>query len=106
MKIMTTFFLSIFFIVSYATGKEKIYIGSTPAGNTIRSFLGIPLPDSVDFIRWKIIVSNNLYHLQCNYGIGKPNTNGFIDGGKKIELSGKVGKAGNDWLVMRISVIH
>jgi hypothetical protein len=27
------------------------------------------------------------YTLNCNYGIGKPNTNGFINGGKKIELT-------------------
>ncbi len=52
MKIITVF-LSIFFFVSCADAKEKTYIGSTPAGRAIKSFLEIPLPDSIDFIRWK-----------------------------------------------------
>ena len=88
-------FLFLLLIVSCGSGKEKIYTGSTPADTVIRSFLGIPLPDSVDFIRWKLILRDNQYHLQCNYGIGKPNTNGFINGGNKIELNGGFKKEKN-----------
>jgi hypothetical protein len=87
--------LSILLFVSCANGSEKIYTGSTPADPVIRSFLGIPLPDSIDFIRWKLIFNNNSYQLQCNYGIGKPNTNGFINGGKKIEFTGELIKDKN-----------
>ena len=94
MKIISTF-LSILLIVSCISGKENTYTGSTPADTVIRSFLGIPLSDSVDFIRWKLVLRNNQYQLQCNYGIGKPNTNGFINGGKKIELIGEVEKGKN-----------
>lgn len=94
MKIIASF-LSILLIVSFTRGKEKIYTGSTPAGIVIKSFLGIPLPDSVDFIRWKLILGDNDYHLQCNYGIGKPNTNGFMSDGKKIKLSGALKKEKN-----------
>ena len=82
-------------IVSCVNGKEKTFIGSTPAGNVIRSFLGIPFSDSIDFIRWRLRISDNQYHLQCNYGIGKPNTNGFINGGGKIGLNGTVKKEKN-----------
>ncbi|MFT3704992.1 MAG: hypothetical protein QM802_21680 [Agriterribacter sp.] len=68
-------------------GKEMNFTGSTPAATVIRSFLGIPLTDSIDFIRWKLTFKNNNYTIQCNYGIGKPNTPGFINGGEKITLS-------------------
>jgi hypothetical protein len=91
MKIMAVLF-SILPIISCAREQEKVYAGSTPAGTVIRSFLGIPLSDSVDFIRWKLIFHDNDYQLRCNYGIGKPNTNGFMEGGKKIELIGVLSK--------------
>jgi hypothetical protein len=77
-------------MVSCANGKERIFTASTPADIVIRSFLGIPQPDSIDFIRWKLVLTDNNYKLHCNYGISKPNTNGFINGGKTIELSGVV----------------
>ena len=91
MKIIFTF-LSILLIVSCAKGKERTYTGSTPAASVIKLFLGIPLPDSVDFIRWKLILRDDQYQLQCNYGIGKPNTNGFINGGKRIGFNGELRK--------------
>lgn len=88
-------FLSILLFVYCAIGKENTYIGSTPADTDIKSFLGIPVSDSVDFIRWKLILRDNRYQLQCNYGIGKANTNGFINGGTRIELSGDCKKEKN-----------
>ena len=59
--------------------QEKFYTGSTPAHAEIKNFLGIPLADSIDFIRWKFTPHSNKYELDCEYGIGKPNTNGFIN---------------------------
>lgn len=82
-----------------AGGKEMKYTGSTPADNVVRIFLGIPLSDSIDFIRWNLAIAEDSYTLQCNYGIGKPNTNGFINGGKKIELSGVLKKEKNIYLL-------
>lgn len=93
----STVFFTIFFIVSYVRGEEKIYTGSTPAEPVIRSFLGIPRQDSVDFIRWQLTFYNDRYTLNCNYGIGKPNTNGFINGGKKISFSGAFSKEKNNY---------
>lgn len=90
-----TIILFLLLIVSCSSGKEKTYTGSTPAGKVIKSFLGIPFSDSVDFIRWKLILRDNNYDLQCNYGIGKNNTNGFINGGKKIGLKGTLTKDKN-----------
>ena len=93
-------FLSMLIIVSCASGKEHIYTGSTPAGPYIRSFLGIALRDSVDFIRWQLILHDDSYTISCNYGIGKPNTNGFMEGGKKITLNGALKKE-NDYYQLR-----
>jgi hypothetical protein len=92
-NVITVLFLML--IVSCGNGKEKAYTGSTPADNVIKSFLGIPFSDSVDFIRWKLILRDNNYELQCNYGIGKNNTNGFINGGKKVDLKGALKKDKN-----------
>ena len=94
MKIIPSLLL-IILLASCANGKEITYIGSTPAHPVVRSFLGIPSRDSIDFIRWKLVFGKDHYHLKCQYGIGKPNTNGFIDGGKWIELSGILKKDGN-----------
>jgi hypothetical protein len=88
----TSYFLLLCFFFSGAKGKETNYTGSTPADNSVRSFLGIPMGDSVDFIRWQLALNDGSYKLNCNYGICKNNTNGFINGGKTIELSGAWGK--------------
>lgn len=94
---MITALLFLLLIVSCASGKENAYTGSTPAGPVVKSFLGIPLSDSVDFIRWQLILKDNNYTLNCNYGIGKPNTNGFINGGKKIAIGGVLYKEKNNY---------
>lgn len=87
--------LLLFNIAACAGEKQKSYTGSTPAGNVVRDFLGISLSDSVDFIRWDLAFHDETYSLDCNYGIGKPNTNGFIDGGKTIKLEGPFKKESN-----------
>jgi len=92
-------FLSAFLFISCAKAKENSFTGSTPAGNITRDFLGIPLSDSVDFIRWNITFDINRYHLFCNYGICKPNTNGFIKGGEKIAFKGVLEKKTNHYLL-------
>jgi len=94
MKISIIFLLNLL-IASCGNGRENRYTGSTPAHAVVRSFLGIPLTDSIDFIRWELVLMDNQYQLQCNYGIGKPNTNGFIKGGWQVELSGKFKKESN-----------
>lgn len=82
-------------LVFSADGKEVVYTASTPAGPVVRTFLGIPLGDSVDFIRWKLTLLDNRYVLNCRYGISKPNTNGFINDGNTVEIRGELKKEGN-----------
>lgn len=91
MKIITALLFILF--TSCVNGKA-VYIGSTPANNSVKNFLGIPLSDSVDFIRWKLVTHGDQFSLHCDYGIGKPNTNGFIHR-KTIDIKGKVTKDGN-----------
>ncbi|MHA4844695.1 hypothetical protein ACX0G7_11050 [Flavitalea antarctica] len=77
-------------IITGHTGQanEVHYTASTPAGPAVRNFLGISQADSVDFIRWNlVIIDNNQFGLKCKYGISKPNTNGFIDE-KEVALNG------------------
>jgi hypothetical protein len=74
---------------------ERKFTASTPADAIVKTFLRIPLTDSVDFIRWKLTLTDDHYSLECNYGIGKPNTNGFYDGGKTVSLNGAVKKEKN-----------
>ena len=78
MKFTTALLLFVLF-VSCASSKETNYTASTPASPLVRNFLGISLTDSIDFIRWKLSINDKQYSLDCKYGIGKPNTNGFYD---------------------------
>lgn len=94
MKIISLFLTMLIFI-SCTSGKEKSYTASTPAGAVVKTFLGLPLSDSVDFIRWYLILDGNDYEMQCNYGLGKANTNGFINGGKTVQVSGIMVKEKN-----------
>lgn len=98
MKIFTTL-LSLFIFISCASSKEKSYTASTPAAPIVRTFLGIPLNDSIDFIRWNLTLTDNTYSLECNYGIGKPNTNGFYNGGKKVAFTGTFKKENNTYFL-------
>ena len=98
MKLIATF-LSFTLLASCANSKETKYTGSTPAAPPVRTFLEIPLTDSIDFIRWNLTLTDSKYTLNCNYGIGKPNTNGFYEGGKKIEISGAFKKKKNNYLL-------
>jgi hypothetical protein len=93
MKIIFPFLLTL--IVSCSSGKETTYVGSTPANTVVKTFLGISLTDSVEFIRWKVVLGNDHYYLKCNYGIGQPNTNGFWNNGKWIEMNGELKKENN-----------
>lgn len=97
MKIITTL-LSIILLVSCASSKETNYTASTPADPLVRTFLGISLTDSIDFIRWKLSLADKKYSLECSYGIGKPNTNGFYDE-KKVVLSGIVKRENNSYVL-------
>lgn len=76
------------------TKDHTLYVGSTPADPLIKKIFHIPLPDSVDFIRWHLEISekDQNFHLKIHYGIGQPNTNGFMQGGFKKTFNGQYEK--------------
>jgi len=89
----------ILLIFALCSSKEATYQGSTPADLTVRKFLGISLTDSIDFIRWTVVLRGNNYELDCRYGVGKPNTSGFKDE-KRVVCKGPLSKQGN-YLVLQ-----
>ena len=93
-------FLALTVICFSTSGKETVYQGSTPAHQHVRDFLGISLTDSIDFIRWKVAIRSNRYDLNCQYGISKGGTSGFIDE-KKVAFSGQVSRQGHYYLLQR-----
>jgi len=88
---LISFLVAILFLCNSATAKEAIYTGSTLAHRDVRVFLGISLTDSIDFIRWKLTLNDSRYSLNCQYGISKGGTPGFIDA-KKAAFSGTLVK--------------
>lgn len=101
MKFISSFCIGLL-LLSCVSASENALTGSTPANSdVVRNFLGIPLNDSIDFIRWKITIQDDQYFLKCNYGIGKPNTNGFLQGGKWVELNGQVKKDNHFYFLLQ-----
>ena len=97
MKFIATSF-SIILLVSCASSKGTNYTASTPADPLVRTFLGVSLTDSIDFIRWNLSLTDQKFSLECRYGIGKPNTNGFFDE-KKVVLNGIVKREINNYIL-------
>jgi hypothetical protein len=79
-------------IATCSNAEEITYTGSTPANAVVKDFLGIPQNDSVDFIRWRLIISGDHFRLHCNYGISKPNTSGFMNDGNNIVIDDSLQK--------------
>jgi len=92
MKTITAIF--VLAVVSTMASRETVYQGCTPPHRSVRDFLGISQTDSIDFIRWRLVVRPTTFELSCQYGIGKPNTNGFIDE-KRVSFSGSAKKIGH-----------
>lgn len=73
----------------FAQAKETVFIGCTPVDMPVREFLDINRTDSLDFIRWKLVLKDNQFELQCSYGLSRPNTNGFMVE-KRVAFSGSL----------------
>lgn len=72
------------------------FVGSSPCGNIIRPLLNMPLTAECEFTKWKITLHQDsvtraptTFNISCVYGIGQPNTSGFVGGGTKVEITGK-----------------
>lgn len=90
--------LAAFFTLSCSTARPTVYVGCTPVHDDVRTFLGIPLKDSIDFIRWKFTINPGKYELNAVYGIGKPGTPGFYKD-HTVHFSGTFEKQGHYFLL-------
>ena len=87
------FFLIASCIMCKVPFTQAVYIASTPADPQIRRFLSIPQKDSIEFIRWYLtFVDQDSFAIEVNYGIGQPNTSGFMRGGKHATVNGRISK--------------
>jgi len=70
---------------------ETLLVGSTPGDKVIKSMLGIDANIPVDFIRWHLVLQERgkSFIMSAHYGVGKPNTPDFEDGGEKRTFEGK-----------------
>lgn len=67
------------------------FTGSTPGDKSIKSLIGIPTNDSIDFMRWELVLgemNQPFFVLNLNYGLSKPNTSGFQPGDKTMTIRG------------------
>lgn len=92
MKIITV--LTFTFLYSFCFAKEVQYHGCSPADAAVREFLNISRTDSIDFIRWKLVLNDNQFEINCSYGLCQPNTNGFSNE-QRVSFSGSLKKQGN-----------
>ena len=100
MKLLISIFAWAFLCCSAGRSKDAQYTGSTPAHMNVREFLNISLTDSIDFIRWNLVLHEGSYDLDCHYGLGRAGTNGFING-QHIRFSGQLEKAGHYYHLKR-----
>ena len=100
---LLTFLISCFVITSSCSqinstrnlSDTEIFVGSTPCDSLIKSLLQIPADAKCDFIKWDLNFRKSekdpdSFQLKALYGEAQPNTNGFIGGGKKIEVNGNL----------------
>ena len=84
---------------------QNILVGSIPGDAIAKQMLAIDSSENVDFIRLRIALSegDRKFDLSAAYGIGKPNTRDFENGGKSMSAKGilEIGDKGG-YLVYRI----
>ena len=73
---------------------NNLFEATTPFDDTIRKILGIPGNDKYEMMKWKLTLNNDVqktdstFHLIYEYGMAKQGTRGFMEGSKKVELTG------------------
>jgi hypothetical protein len=81
-----------FFTIScnaYSSNNILELEGSTPGDAAIKSIFKIAERQNVDFMQWKLnFFENGHFELELRYGISKPNTLGFENGGTKKMIKG------------------
>jgi len=96
---------SLFLAVAVSASAEGVFVGTTPAGASVRQTLGVPANAEVEMMRWKLeLQPGSRYRLDIDYGMTNPGHPGFKpasvrqlaqegkftvgDGGKSLRLAG------------------
>lgn len=76
--------------------KLGVFVGTSPCDAVARRPLGIPATADCEMIKWSLTLyqergtlAPTTYELNFTYGMAQPNTNGFKNGGTKVERKGK-----------------
>ncbi|TDH26930.1 hypothetical protein EXU57_08990 [Segetibacter sp. 3557_3] len=95
-KVMKGYLFSIVFALLFfsCSAQTRVFVGSTPPHDIVRSFLHISLTDSIDFIRWNLGVDQQKFKLQCHYGLAAPGIPGFSNE-QRVTFEGGLTKSGN-----------
>jgi hypothetical protein len=85
---------ALLFIVNTARGQAPVvYVASTPCSTGTRPLPGIPPGKTgCELIKWVLKLSGDgtgTYILDCDYGMPKQGTRGFINGGTRLHREGK-----------------
>jgi len=75
---------------------QVVYVASTPCSSGTKPLPGIPADAGCELIKWQLKLFGSgeksnpgTYILDCDYGLPKQGTRGFINGGKHIHREGK-----------------
>lgn len=73
----------------------EVFIGSSPCDPVMRPWMSIPSNTDCEFIKWKLLLFKNpennqqqRFNLTYTYGVSKPGTQGFLNGGSNAEMTG------------------
>lgn len=86
-------FLLSWSVACNALAKEQnVYVGSIPGDLIAKKMLAIDASEKVDFIRLRMVFNegDRKFELGATYGIGKPNTRDFENGGKAMSARGQL----------------
>lgn len=73
----------------------EVFAGSSPCDPVMRPWMAIPSNTDCEFIKWKLLLFKNpendqqqRFNLTYTYGVSKPGTEGFLNGGHNAEMTG------------------
>jgi len=69
--------------------RAAVFVASTPCSQGTRPAPGIPKEGGCELIKWRLQLFKDTYMLDCDYGMPKQGTRGFVNGGHHVHREGK-----------------
>ncbi|MBS1660340.1 MAG: hypothetical protein JST68_04745 [Bacteroidetes bacterium] len=87
---MKPFQLIIILVMScWGSQDPAVFVGSTPCSERSRPLPGMAAEMPCEFMKWRLTLYPKTFELHCAYGMTKPGTKDFADGGRTIDLKGE-----------------